>query len=166
MRRNIALTVFTAMTSHASWTSSDIGEIKPDRVVPAQVRPATHLPETGNPWTNEQTAAHALIVRLNFRRKRGRGPTTLISRRRTLMNWGSSSMLYLRRHRPTGVTGGIPPNLEQDSALNLVRLGQLNTLLIGAVDHGTDLDHLERFALYPNSFLSIEDRAAGRDLYC
>src|SRR5229473_1227604 len=72
----------------------------------------------------------------------GRGPTTLMSPRSTLMSCGSSSMEYFRRMAPTRVTRG---------SFRILNTGPLRVL-----DHRAELEHLEGLAVQPAPQLTEE----------
>ena len=76
-------------------------------------------------------------------RARGRGPTRLISPRRTLTSWGSSSRLRLRRCRPILVTRGSRDHLEH-RPVDLVPEVPLERFRI--LDHRPELQHPELLA--------------------
>ena len=76
-----------------------VEHVELERLAEARVRPGGHLPQAGDPGGNEKRSKWCSSKSSVSYGMHGRGPTSDMSPRRTLMSCGSSSRLVLRSQR-------------------------------------------------------------------
>ena len=90
----------------------------------------------------------------------GAGPTSDMSPSSTLRRFGSSSMLVRRRKLPSGCSRGSLRILKTGPSTSL-RCITLWRIVVRAVDHRAQLEHLEAPPVHADALLREERRAAG-----
>src|SRR5215218_653214 len=78
----------------------DVLEVALDPSIEVGLTPRADLPEAGDTGLHRQPAPVPHVVPRDLGRKRRRGPTRLISPRRTFHSWGSSSSDDRRNKAP------------------------------------------------------------------
>ena len=142
-----------------------IAQIQANHVVESDAAAALHLPEPRDSRLRfEQTAAMPGGIGLHFVGTGGRGPTSDISPRSTLMNCGNSSRLVRRKKLPTGVIRGSLVSLKMPSPVPFVgcfsrltgnQLTNIFFVLAGIVVdiHRTELQEREGRSVFSDALL-------------
>ena len=148
-------TTIDQLSTYDKSRRTDLSQDKSDRPL------TCHKPVT--PGLTSSLRCTSLSYASTSRLNSGRGPTTLISCRSTLMNCGSSSMLKRRNTRPTGVTRGSSRILKRRPSLSLLPR-RLSSCLSASCDHGAELQHRKGPAVDSDALRGVEDWAPTVDL--